>query len=230
MGKGLAPLTVVLHLVNNDQIVGTVSSGNIWTAQLLAVNQASAVGAGKHSLVLATDGTNSTTPAGDSFGTMTLGKKGDIQWTGVLPDGVKVSQKSALSKDGIWPLYSSLYGGSGSLIGWMQLTNGNTDIDGSAVWIVPAKQNALYPNGLTNELNATGSSLTSASVSHATVILSGPHLTSPLTNSVTISGKTSQSADKSLTLSVDAKNGLFNGSVVDSKRPETFVPGSVVGK
>jgi len=74
----------------------------------------------------------------------------------------------------------------------------------------------LYPNGLTNNLNATGSSVANPhALSHATVVLSGPHLNSPLTNNVTISGKTGQNADKSLTLSVDIKNGLFNGSVVD---------------
>ena len=213
--KGLAPLTVTLHIVNNDQLVGQVVSGNGWTAQLLAVTKAPTV-ASKNSLVLSTDADNSTTVSGDSFGTMILSKSGDIQWSGVLPDGVKVSQKSVLSKDGIWPMYSSLYGGSGALVGWLQRTNGSSEIGGSAVWIVPANRNALYPNGLTNELKASGSTVTNTpAISHSTIVLSGSHLSSPITNNVTISGKTGQSVDKSLTLSVDVKNGLFNGSVVD---------------
>jgi hypothetical protein len=220
-GKKLTPLTLTLHLVNNDEITGSVSSGTDWSAQLLAfsaVNNASAYGAGKHSLVLsANPNTNSsTTTSGDSYGTMTLSKKGTIQWTGVLPDGGKVSQKSVLSKDGVWPLYSSLYGGNGSLIGWLQVTNGSSDIGGSAIWVVPANQNALYLNGLTNELDASGSDVTpSSGVSPKTLILSGPDLSGPLTNSVTISGKTGQSGNNTLSLSVDVKNGLFNGSVVD---------------
>ena len=218
-GKKPVPFTVTLHLVNNDQITGEVS-GNGWTAQLLAFNSvknASMFGVGKHSLVLSVNETNSTTTdSGDSFGTMTLSKNGGIQWSGVVSDGGKVSQKSALSQNGVWPLYSSTYGGNGSLIGWLQLTNGTSDIGGSAIWIVPANQNSLYPNGLTNELDATGSELaTPPAGTQKTIVLTGPQLASPLTNSVTISGKTGKNGDNSLTLSIDAKNGLFSGSVVD---------------
>jgi hypothetical protein len=223
-GKNLTPLNITLHLVNNDQITGEVS-GNGWTAELLAfseVKNASTFGLGKHSLVLA-NGTNSTTVSGDSFGAMTLSKNGDIQWTGVLPDGGKVGQKSALSKDGVWPLYASLYGGNGSLIGWLQVTNSSSDIGGSAVWVVPAGQNNLYQNGLTNELNAAGSDVkSSAGVSQKTLILSGPQLSASLTNSVTISGKSGLSGNNTLILSVDAKNGLFNGSVVDPNSGQTL--------
>jgi hypothetical protein len=219
-GKGLAPLSVTLHLIENDQIVGEVS-GNGWTAQLLALPGA-ATKASKNSLVLSVDEESSTTASGDSFGTMSLSKKGDISWSGVLPDGVKVTQKSALSKGGVWPMYYSSYGGSGALIGWLQLTN-DSEIGGSAVWIVPANRNALYPSGLTNKLNATGSSVNnSQAASHSKVVLSGPLMSSPLTNNVTISGKTGQNEDKSLTLSVDVKNGLFNGKVIDPKNGQTL--------
>jgi hypothetical protein len=216
------PLKVTLHLLNNDQIVGQVSSGTNWTAQLLAVIEASG-SVSKNSLVLSADNQSSTTVSGDSFGTMSLSKNGAIKWTGVLPDGLKISQKSALSKGGIWPMYSSLYGGSGALIGWLQVTNGDTEIGGSAVWIVPANQNALYPNGLTNKLNATGSSVdNSAAPSQGMVVLSGPQLSAPLTNHVTISGKTGQNSDKSMTLSMDVKNGLFNGQLIDSNSGQTL--------
>jgi hypothetical protein len=219
-GKNLPTLTLTLQLINNDEIVGQVS-GDGWTAQLLAlraVSNASSFGAVKHSLVLSVnaDTNSSTTASGDSYGTMTLNKNGNIQWTGVLPDGGKVSEKSVLSKDGVWPLYSSLYGGNGALIGWLQLSNTTSDIGGSTVWVLPAAQNALYPNGLTNELNASGSEITSSvGASQKTLILSGSALSAPITNSVTISGKTGQSGNNTLTLSVDVKNGLFNGSVVD---------------
>jgi hypothetical protein len=215
--KGKTPLTLTLQLVNNDEITGQVSGGD-WTAQLLAfnsVNNATSFGTGKHSLVLSANTDSSTTTSGDSYGTMTLNKNGNIQWTGVLPDGAKVSQKSTLSKDGMWPLYSSLYGGNGSLIGWLQVTNGSSDIGGSAIWVTPANANSLFPNGVTNQLDATGSDITSsAGASQKTLILSGPQLSAPLTNSVTISGKKG-SGDNSLTLSLDAKTGLFSGSMID---------------
>jgi hypothetical protein len=35
---------------------------------------------------------------------VTIATSGGVQWSGTLPDGTKVTQKSALSKDGIWPL------------------------------------------------------------------------------------------------------------------------------
>ena len=222
--KKLAALKVTLHLVNNDQITGEISEGSDWTAELLALNSvknASAFGTGKHSLVLSVNDTNSTTDAGDCFGTMTLSKNGSIQWSGVLPDGGNVSQKSALSANGVWPLYSSTYSGKGSLIGWLQLTNGSSDIGGSAVWIVPANQSSLYRNGLTNELDASGSDVVAPPAgTRKTIILSSPQLASPLTNNVTISGKSGQSGNNSLTLSVDAKNGLFSGSVLDPNSNE----------
>jgi hypothetical protein len=215
--KKLPALTITLHLVNNDEITGQVS-GDGWTVQLLAfsvVKNATSFGTGKHSLVLSANAGSSTTTSGDSYGTMTLNKNGNIDWTGVLPDGRTVSQKSALSKDGVWPVYSSLYGGTGSLIGWLQVTNSSSDIGGSVIWVVPANSNGLYQNGLTNELDAAGSDLTSsAGVQQKTLVLSGPQLSAPLTNSVTISGKTGH-GDNSLKLSVDVKNGTFSGSVVD---------------
>jgi len=215
--KKAATLTLTLQLVNNNQITGEVA-GSDWTADLLAFSatkNASAFGVGKHSVVLSVNTNSSTTTSGDSYGTMTLAKNGNIQWSGVLPDGSKISQKSAISQNGLWPLYSSLYGGNGSLIGWMQVTNGPSDLTGTNIWVVPANQSALYPNGLTNEFDATGSDVTSsAGAAQKTIILSGPELSAPLTNNVTLSGKTGH-GDNSLTLSVDAKNGLFNGSVVD---------------
>jgi hypothetical protein len=222
-GKNLSNLTVTLHLVNNDEIDGTVS-GNGWTAQLLAfssVKNASAFGVGKHSVVLSRNETNSTTASGDSFATMTLKKNGGIQWSGVLADGTKISQDSALGQNGVWPVYSSLYGGNGSLIGWLQVTNGTSDIGGSTIWVVPANQNSLYPSGLTNQLDATGSGkVTPSTGTQKTLILSGPDLPSPLTNSVTISKKTSQSGN--VTFSTDSKNGLFTGSVFDPASSQTF--------
>lgn len=217
-GKGLTPLTVDLQLVNNDEITGVIT-GDGWTAQLVAdraaftsKNAAPSDWIGKDTLLL-TANTNSTTPTGDIFGAVTVSKSGDVQWSGTLPDGSKVSQKSALSKGGVWPLYAAPYGGSGSLMGWLQLTNGNSDIGGSAILVVPAGKNNLYPNGLTNDLDAAGSSVTGVigALSHSILTLGD----TSLINAVTISGKNGQSTNSTLKLSVNLNTGLFSGSVVD---------------
>ena len=223
-------LTVALQLVNNDQITGEIS-GNGWSAQLLA--QKAAFGSrnpvppawvGKDSMLLAMDATNSTSPAGDSFGTVTVSKTGTVQWTATLPDGSKVSQKSALSKDGLWPLYSAPYSGSGSFIGWMQMTNADPDMSGSAVWILPPGKSQAYKNGVTNNVKASGSSVTGliGSLSRSTVILSGENLSPAVTNGVIVFGKTGVSGNNTLKLSVDLKNGLFSGSVVDPTSSQTL--------
>ena len=41
-------------------------------------------------------------------------------FAGALPDGTKVSQSAMRSEDGYWPLYASLYGGSGCLLSWLE--------------------------------------------------------------------------------------------------------------
>jgi hypothetical protein len=219
-GKGLTPLTVDLQLVNNDEITGEVS-GNGWTAQLLAdraaFNSKSAPPSdwvGKDTLLLTTE-TNSSTAVGDIFGSVTVTKSGGVQWSGTLPDGSKVTQTSALSQDGVWPFYAAPYGGSGSLLGWLQVTNDDSNIEGSAVLVVPAGKSGLYPSGLTNDLDAAGSSVTGSigALSSSAVVLSGGSLVSSLTNNVMIFGKSGQNG--TLQLSVNAKTGLFTGSVVD---------------
>lgn len=232
--KGLPSLTVDLQLVNNDEIQGQVT-GDGWTAQLVADlagfgSKNKAPWVGNNTVLLQTDPTNSTAAAGGAFGSANISKSGAVQWSGTLPDGTKVSQKSALSKDGLWPLYSSLYGGAGSLIGWMQCTN--SELGGSAVWIVPAGVKALYPNGLTNGLVAVGSQTTgmAGALSHSTAVISGSSISS-ITNHVTIIGKTGQSSDGTLQLSVNLKTGFFTGSVVDTNTSQKFsVQGALLEK
>ncbi len=228
--KGLASLTVDLQLVNNDEIVGEVS-GATWTAQLLAErapfsSKNKAPWAGTDTLLLASD-TNSPTVTGDSFGTVKISTSGDVQWSGVLPDGTKVSQKSSLSKNGIWPLFAAPYNGAGSFLGWMYCTNGS-DITGSGLWIVPAGQNKLYPQGLTNRLDAIGSGVSGATPFSATAVLSGPSLS--ITNIVTIVGKSGQSHDGTVKLSVNAKTGLFTGSVTQPGSQALSVQGAFLEK
>jgi hypothetical protein len=226
--RGVAgSLKVDLQLVNNDHIVGQVS-GDGWVAQLLAYRAAfssrnKAPWAGNDTLLLATVDTNSTAQAGDSFGTVKISSAGTVQWSGMLPDGTKVSQKSTLSKNGIWPLYYPANDGAGCLIGWMQCTN-DSDITGSGVWVVPAAPGGLYPQGLTNELNATGSRASGSLGAHASVtaVISGAPLASAVTNSVIISGKNSQSADGRLKISANLKTGLFTGSVTDPNSSQTL--------
>ena len=159
--QGAAVLTVQLQLdlTGDNQIRGHVTDGH-WWADLMAdrlvfnkANPASAY-AGNYTLAIspASDGS-----AGTGFGTVKVDLGGNLKWSGTLADGTTVSQNSAVSDQGMWPLFSSLYGGAGSVISWLQFTT-NSQLGGSVVWIRPAAPKAkLYPEGFTNELKAAGS-------------------------------------------------------------------------
>src|SRR5207253_992298 len=95
-------------------------------------------------------------PAGDGFGTVKVDSGGHIQWSGVLADGTKVSQKTMLSKDGVWPLYVPLYNGGGSLLSWIKFDDGAAG--GPVVWLKPrGALTKYYPAGFTNAVLAVGS-------------------------------------------------------------------------
>lgn len=218
-GKGLPTLSVDLQLNNNDQILGSVS-GEGWIAELMA-NRAASVSdhswLGKKTFLLPSDDRYSTTNTGEGYGTANISANGTVQWGGVLPDGVKLSEKSALSANGIWPVYSSLYGGSGVFIGWMQCTNQpGTNISGTAVWVMPPGH-GLYPPGLTNRIDAVGSSVlgTIGAPHMAAIVLSGASLDQSLTYTVMVLGKTIEGSDHAWKMSVNPQTGLFNGSVTE---------------
>ncbi|HLX70902.1 MAG TPA: hypothetical protein VKV04_14845, partial [Verrucomicrobiae bacterium] len=217
-GKGLPSLSVNLQLTNNDQIVGSVAGGN-WTAQLQSDRAAftsknPTSSAGKETLLLTSDGEISTTSTGQGFGTAAISASGGVQFSATLPDGVKITQKSALSKAGVWPVYSSLYSGNGVFIGWMQCTN-QIDVQGSAVWEMPAGAGGLYPGGLTNQIDAAGSRIQGSipASAHYALVLSDAGLGSSLTNTVAVFGKKVQSSNTALKLSVNPQTGLFSGNL-----------------
>jgi len=143
--------------------------------------------------------------------------RGAVQFSGTLPDGIKVTQKSTVSKNGVWPVYSSLYGGAGAFIGWMQCVNGtNSDLGGSGLWIVPAGSSKLYPGGLTNQLDPTGSRIVGKfGFSKGAAILSGGSINASVTNGVVVIGNVVHSSTSTLKLTANPQTGLFNGSVVD---------------
>lgn len=215
-GKHLATLDVDLQLTNNDQIIGSVS-GSGWTSQLLAeraatVSSGSGIWVGKDTLLLSSDRTHGTANTGQGFGSVIVSANSGVQWSAVLADGTKLSEKSALSQSGIWPVYAPLYGGSGVFIGWLQCTNqSKSDITGSAVWVLPPGH-GMYPAGLTNQINAAGSRVV-GSIKSGVTVLSGAALESSLTNKVTIFDNTIYSQNSAWKMSLNPQTGLFSGSV-----------------
>ena len=223
--KDSSILTVYLELdlSGGEQIRGRITHNGVWSADLLAYLKSgnSAALAGNYTMRIPADAISSNGPGGIGYGTAKVDARGTVQWSGVLADGVKASQKTGVSKQGIWPLYASLYGGGGSILSWMQFANESaSDVSGQLLWL-KASGLALksYPRGFTNEVEAIGSLYTRAAASPRVldVVFSGGGLHEPFTNSVSLGLNNKSAAPNAgkLTLSIAPASGLFKGSALD---------------
>ncbi len=234
-GQSAVNVQLQLDLAGGDRIHGTVQSADgAWSADLVAdrlVFDATRRSpyAGNYTFIVPGNGTSSAQPAGDGFGTVKIDAGGKLQFSATLADGTKVTQKSAISREGVWPLYASLYGGSGSVIAWVKFdAQADSDLGGSLIWTKPAGSSAkYYPAGFTNKVWATGARhVTPASgarlidLSKGNFIFSGGGLSRPFTNGVTLASnnKMSGAPPGKVTASLTTSTGLFKGKTVN---PET---------
>ncbi len=156
-GKTAAMLQ--LDLASGDFIGGVLSNAS-GTAGVWANRAGYSVAnptmlAGRYSLVLS----NLSTPANSGSGAITVSTNGNLSFAGTLSDGTRLTQSTFLSSQNDWPLYLSLYNGSGMLMGWVTLTNGpGDDVEGALSWIrLTVRAPTLTHAGLTNELELHGS-------------------------------------------------------------------------
>lgn len=214
-----------------DLITGTISTED-WTATLFA-DRAIYDGharvcpdAGQYTMVIPGDPTSSSTPGGDSYGTITISKTGRLSFSGWLADGNKMSQSTTVSKNGDWPLYVSLYRSYGTLYSWMLFNNSTNDqLSGQVIWIKPQQYwDWYYPQGFNLSLAATGSFYVRPA-SHAKVLdlsdaslsFNGGNLHRAFTNRVTLDDRNHviNQSDNRLTITISLSNGSFTGKVLD---------------
>jgi hypothetical protein len=163
----LSDLAVTLQFPDPGGLVSGIVSDGSWTAELLgtqttgaytAAHPAPQAGSYTMTLLGASDGTMS--PGYGSYGTVTVAPNGRVHLTGRLSDGTAISQSAGISTNGGWPLYVSLYGGKGSLLGWISFTNQPASrFNGTATWTKTAARGSWYANGFTNLVTALGSIL-----------------------------------------------------------------------
>ena len=123
-------------------------------------------------------------------------------------------------------MYVPLYGGAGSVWGWMQFDGNNpaATVGGTLNCIRPMRSGAIYyPGGFTNTVAADGSRYAAPANTNTRVInltngvvwFDGGNLTGPFTNLVTLtaSNRVINGSANSLSLSVTTSNGIFSGSV-----------------
>jgi hypothetical protein len=158
---------------------------------------------------------------------------------GTLADGSAVAQKTTLAADGQTPVYVNLYKGKGSLIGWLTVLDTDTnDTPGLLLWTKMGTAGGInYLTGFTNETLALGSRYVTPANgvaamvwSNGMAVLEHGNLTTPLTNSLTLSAVnkftiTSTNTSK-LALSLTTSSGLLSGSFV---HPDTFKKSTIKG-
>ena len=149
----------------NGQIMGAVSGTNEgagWKSALYA-EQGAAPASVSHQYTLLLSSTNAAgeIPPGDGYVLMT-NHLDNFTLTGALPDGATFSQSLPVGTLGNLPVFASLYGNTGFLLGWINFNSNGipqaaTNLAATnLIWIKPARP-GIYPDGFTDSLSVEGS-------------------------------------------------------------------------
>jgi hypothetical protein len=220
---------------------GTVSGSN-WSSSLLAFPQTAAPAlASNYTLTMYTSESATNSPSGAGYAAVTVDSKGSITSVGHMPDGAAFSQQAALTAGGLWPFYSSLYSGSGSVFGWFQFVKNSGPTNLNSVWICPANASPLpaYSAGFTNSLYAASSPFSasakpSLNLSQGTLVLGGGDLPQSITNQFTLDTNNVFAVTQNtnnIQITVNTNSGVLSGSFYDFNRNVTVpVYGTVLQK
>jgi hypothetical protein len=224
-------VTLQLDLApGSDRITGTVS-GTGWTAEMTGYRSgAGAPPQGRYTLAIA-GGTNSAVvPGGDGFGTAIVTPVGKIALAGTLADGTKISQSSAVVGPGLWPLYVSLYGGKGSVLGWLAFSN-SPALSGELSWLRPQMPGAnYYPGGFAFETTILGSLYSHfagqnvLNFTDGNMVLEGGGFSPAITNGIVLgaNNRITDTAEGIVHVTFTPSSGLFQGSFRDPAIPQTI--------
>jgi hypothetical protein len=166
---------------------------------------------------------------------------GSLQFTGVLADGSPMAQKVPLSKNGAWPFYVSLYGGRGSALGWILITNSaQPDLGGRLSWSrPPGPKPKVHTNGFALDSLLIGSAYRSPGTNtifgetSAVVIMSQGGLDQKVTNNVSLAprAKVADAGTNKLALKLTQKSGVFTGRVtLPGTKKSTAFKGAILDK
>jgi len=215
----------MLNLSGAGQIIGSISSSSgSWTTPFVAnLSTNSANYKGAYTLIIGNTESAEALSLGYGWGTVAVDTSGRIRFSGSLADGTIISQAASISANGEWPLYLPLYGGQGSIFGWI-LFNNQAQLNGALTWIKPAQSRSkYYPGGFINGFQLIGSAYSPPGAGHGALAwtngqasFSGGNLSQPFTNLVTLgaNGKISNNSSNKMTLTLVPSTGAFRGNVV----------------
>jgi hypothetical protein len=227
---GSSPLTVELQVgPPNGGLTGQVDSGN-WTAGLVTdpvpySKAAPAPQAGKYTLVIPGVDNSTTQPGGDGYGSATVDSAGNVSCSGVLADGTSFTTAAMITGSGQWPFYASLYGGKGSIIGWLTFAT-NGDLGGQLEWFKEAQSTVkYYPAGFTNSPAAVGSvyaysnGAPALAFANGQIVLTGGNLPESLTHQIEMEakGQITDLTKGKVAFSLTTSSGVLRGSVLDGQ-------------
>jgi hypothetical protein len=217
---------------STGQISGTLSDGS-WTSNLSgerAIYDGTnnpAPFAGNYTMVIPGVDGDPSLPAGNGFGAVYVYRSGLVACSVTLGDGAKSVQSATVSSSKVWPLYTPLYNGNGSLSGWTAFQNTPQRArPAELTWIRPPNPAAhYYPAGFTNQFAVEVSSYSSPSATtgklltfaNPTLSFVGGNLAAEFTNSLRIGpyGGNLNLSSNYLSLTFSLANGTFKGTVVD---------------
>ncbi len=185
---------------------------------------------GQYTMVIFGEAGPKVGPFGNSFGRISVDSAGNLLLMGNLADGTTVSHSSAISKNGFWPLYVSLYGGKGSIWAWNCISNDSiaTLNPGSWLSVSNAVKTALYRSGFTNlDMTLAGSRYVATNrpllnLTNGEVLLQGGNLSGIVSNEIIMTVSNSLTVinavdnTNTLTMEIDEKTGFLSGRFTDS--------------
>jgi hypothetical protein len=119
--------------------------------------------AGKYTLSLQNTNLSPLVPNGDGYATIRISRSGTVAISGQTADGSKFSQSCGLSRLGDFPLYASLNGARGRLLGMQRLKKQTSSsiLGPGSIWVKDPGPDTLYPDGFYLILNGIGSTFVS---------------------------------------------------------------------
>jgi len=218
-------VTATLRLDPASRLLRGKVAGNNWTSALTATRAAkTSTAPGKYTVLIVGGDNADAAPPGDGALIAVEATNGALTATGSLADGTPVAFAANAHEYGAWPVYASIYGGKGVLVGWAQFA---TNIAGSSVaWVKPAglAKQANYAEGfslLSREIvaapyTAPASGRNALGWTNGWVAFEGADLPGSISDSVAIVKdvlKTNWTASiTNLALTITNANGLISGS------------------
>ena len=229
-----------LDLSGVNPLTGSVSNTTqAWTASLSAIRAAfsGTLPATNYegNYLLAINGASdaAVAPTGYSYALAAIGPAGGVTLTGIMADGATFAGTgAAISQDGDWPLYGSLFSGKGSVLAWVKFPKHSAPsqvTSSRALWFETAGTGSrFYTNGfslLTNQLSLLANyyeapprgTAVLPNVNYMVQIFGG-NLGSSLSENVTISSNNAVVVPglntNKLSIAINASAGTFSGSFV----------------